>query len=109
MSLLQENVAFKPFAYPWAMEYAVKHEEVHWGEWEVKLQDDVTQWQTKITTQEKDHITQILRLFTQSDVAVGRNYLEHYIPKFKKVRQYLHRSDDPLHEKGCSGRNEGWL
>lgn len=91
MSLLQENIAFKPFAYPWAMQYAVEHEEIHWGEHEAKLQDDVTQWQTKLTKQEKDHITQILRLFTQSDVAVGRNYLEHYIPRFKnnEVRAML--------------------
>ena len=48
-----------------------------------KLQDDVAQWQTKLDPKEKNHITQILRLFTQSDVAVGTNYLEHYIPKFK--------------------------
>jgi glutaredoxin 3 len=48
------------------------------------LQDDLAQWQGgKLTPQEKNHITQILRLFTQSDVAVGTNYLEHYIQKFK--------------------------
>jgi ribonucleoside-diphosphate reductase beta chain len=83
MSLLENNVAYKPFKYPWAVEYAVTHEKVHWGEWEAKLQDDVAQWQTKLDPKEKNHITQILRLFTQSDVAVGTNYLEHYIPKFK--------------------------
>lgn len=83
MSVLEPSQTYKPFKYPWAVDYAVSHEKIHWGEWEAKLQDDVAQWRTKLTDTEKNHITQILRLFTQSDVAVGTNYLEHYIPKFK--------------------------
>jgi glutaredoxin 3 len=92
MSLLEESKVYKPFKYPWAVEYAVSHEKVHWGEWEAKLQEDVAQWQGgKLSAQEKHHITQILKLFTQSDVMVGRNYLEYYIPKFKnnEVRAML--------------------
>ena len=84
MSLTKSSVCYKPFQYPWAVDYAVSHEKVHWGEWEAKLADDVTQWKgTKLSDVERNHITQILRLFTQSDVAVGTNYLEAYIPKFK--------------------------
>jgi glutaredoxin 3 len=84
MSLLEPSLVYKPFKYPWAVEFASQHEKIHWGEWEAKLQDDVTQWQAgKLSPAEKNHITQILRLFTQSDVAVGTNYLEYYIPKFK--------------------------
>ena len=83
MSLIEPSLTYKPFKYPWAVEYAVDHERLHWGEHEAKLQDDLTQWKTKLTDQEINHITQILRLFTQSDVAVGTNYLEHYIPRFK--------------------------
>ena len=72
------------FKYPWAVEAATSHEKIHWGEWECKLQEDVAQWQSgKLSSHEKNHITQILKLFTQSDVMVGRNYLEYYIPKFK--------------------------
>jgi|TARA_B100000900_G_scaffold237545_2_gene201717 ribonucleoside-diphosphate reductase beta chain len=84
MPLLQESKTYKPFQYPWAVEKAIAHEKVHWGEWECRLQDDVSQWNNgKLTDVEKNHITQILRLFTQSDVQVGTNYLECYIPKFK--------------------------
>ena len=84
MSLLEPNVAYKPFKYPWAVNYAIDHERIHWGEWEAKLQDDVTQWKgNKLNDTEKNHITQILRLFTQTDVAVGTNYIENYLPKFK--------------------------
>lgn len=92
MSLLEQSKVYKPFKYPWAVQYAIDHEKIHWGEWEAKLQEDVVQWQSgKLTPQEKNHITQILRLFTQSDVAVGTNYLEYYIPKFKnnEVRAML--------------------
>lgn len=84
MSLLEASNTYKPFNYPWAVNFAIDHEKIHWGEWEAKLQEDVAQWQgSKLTPEEKNHITQILRLFTQSDVQVGTNYLEFYIPKFK--------------------------
>jgi glutaredoxin 3 len=84
MPLLQESKTYKPFQYPWAVEKAISHEKVHWGEWEAKLQDDVAQWNNgKLTNVERNHITQILRLFTQSDVQVGTNYLESYIPKLE--------------------------
>lgn len=84
MSLTQTNVVYKPFKYPWAVEAATAHEKIHWHEAEAKLQDDVAQWQNnKLLPKEKNHITQILRLFTQSDVAVGTNYIEHYLQKFK--------------------------
>lgn len=84
MSLTIANETFKPFSYPWAMDYAVSHEKMHWGEWEARLQEDVEQWKnSKLSDAERGHITSILHLFTQSDVAVGTNYLEYYIPQFK--------------------------
>ena len=84
MSLLEQNKSYKPFTYPWAVEYATQHERIHWIEDELELQTDVNHWKSdKLSKEEKNHITQILRLFTQTDVAVGTNYLEYYIPKFK--------------------------
>ena len=84
MSLQQPSLVYKPFKYPWAVDYAVSHEKIHWGEWEAKLQEDVAQWKSgAITAEEKRHITSILRLFTQSDVAVGTNYIDQFLPKFK--------------------------
>ena len=84
MSLLESNTTYKPFKYPWAVTYATEHERIHWIEDELELQTDINHWKSdKLTANEKNHITQILRLFTQSDVAVGTNYLEYYIPKFK--------------------------
>lgn len=84
MSLLTPSKSYKPFTYSWAVEYATGHERIHWIEDELELQTDVSHWKAgKLSEKERNHITQILRLFTQSDVAVGTNYLEYYIPKFK--------------------------
>ena len=84
--------AFKPFQYPWAMQISEEHEKIHWGTWEAKLQDDVNQWKGNgLTDQERDFITQILRIFTQSDVAVGGNYCDVFIKEFKnnEIRNML--------------------
>jgi glutaredoxin 3 len=91
MSLFKQSRTYKPFMYPWAVELAKKHEEIHWVEDEAELSEDVQDWRTKLTADEKEFITQVLRLFTQSDVQVGENYHEFLIPKFKnnEVRNML--------------------
>jgi ribonucleoside-diphosphate reductase beta chain len=92
MSLLEANQVYKPFQYPWAMELAERHEKAHWGTWEVKLQEDVNEWKgNTLTRKEKNHITQILRLFTQSDVQVASNYCDTFIRFFKnnEIRNML--------------------
>ena len=83
MSLLEFSKTYKPFKYPWAVELTKKHEEIHWVEDEAELSEDVMDWKTKLNDAEKDFITQVLRLFTQSDVQVGENYHELLIPKFR--------------------------
>ena len=83
---------YKPFYYSWAVDLTVRHEKAHWIEDEIDLGEDVSDWKTnKVTPVEKDYITNILRLFTQSDVAVGQNYYDQFIPKFKnnEVRNML--------------------
>ena len=91
MSLLKFSETYKPFLYPWAVELTKKHEEIHWIEDEAELSEDVQDWKTKLTEDEKVFITHVLRLFTQSDVQVGENYHELLIPKFKnnEVRNML--------------------
>lgn len=91
-NLTRSSKTYRPFHAPWAFELARRHENAHWVEDEADLGDDVTQWKDgTISDIEKSHITHILRLFTQSDVAVGANYYELFIPKFKnnEVRNML--------------------
>jgi glutaredoxin 3 len=83
MSLLTFNKTYKPFHYEWAVNLTKKHEEIHWVEEEADLSEDVSDWKLKLTTEEKEFITHILRLFTQGDVQVGQNYYDFLIPKFK--------------------------
>lgn len=86
MSLLDFSTTYKPFAHPWAVELSKKHEEIHWTEDEAELSEDVQDWKTKLTDVEKNFITQVLRLFTQSDVQVGENYHELLIPSSRTMK-----------------------
>jgi len=82
--LTQYAQTYKPFHFPWAMEAAVNHELIHWHEQEPELQEDVLQWNTGVLLpHEVNQITQILRLFTQTDAQVGQNYCDLFIPYFK--------------------------
>jgi ribonucleoside-diphosphate reductase beta chain len=58
---------------------------VHWLPEEVPLGEDCKDWATKLTDKERNLLTQIFRFFTQSDVEVGANYMENYMPLFKPV------------------------
>ena len=90
--LTKVSQTYKPFFYPWAVELTTKHEKVHWIEDEVDLSEDVMDWKTgRVSGTEKEYITNILRLFTQSDVEVGKNYYDQFIPRIKnnEVRNML--------------------
>lgn len=80
MGVLDPSVSYVP-VYPQFVEIAQEHEMAHWHEGEAKLQQDVEQWKTGyITDKEKYFVNSILRLFTQSDVAVGSDYYDNLIP-----------------------------
>lgn len=90
--LIAYSKTYKPFHFPEFVNHAIDHESMFWGEWEASLQRDVNQWKDgTVTEQEKDHITQILRLFTQSDQIVGGSYVDVFLPYFKnnEVRMAL--------------------
>jgi glutaredoxin 3 len=83
MSLQKKSKTYKPFHYPWAVDLTVKHEDVHWTEAEADLSEDVNDWRVKLDDKDREHITHILRLFTQSDAEVGANYHDYLIPFIK--------------------------
>lgn len=86
------STTYKPFHFPEFVQHAIDHESMFWGEWEASLQRDVNQWKDgTVTPVEKNHITQILRLFTQSDQIVGGSYVDVFLPYFKnnEVRMAL--------------------
>ena len=109
--LMEFSETYKPFLYPWAVEITTRHEKVHWIEDELDLSEDVADWKSgKTSVIEREYITNILRLFTQSDVAVGQNYFDQFIPKFKnnEVRNMLgsFASREGIHQRAYALLNE---
>jgi ribonucleoside-diphosphate reductase beta chain len=85
MALLDPNPTYKPFRYPWAYDFWKIQQQVHWLPEEVPLGEDCKDWAAKLDDKERNLLTQIFRFFTQSDVEVGANYMENYMPLFKPV------------------------
>ncbi len=83
--LLLPSTSYKPFRYPWAYDFWQKQQQVHWMPEEVPLGEDIKDWSVNLTEIEKNLLTQIFRFFTQSDIEVGANYMENYMPLFKPV------------------------
>jgi ribonucleoside-diphosphate reductase beta chain len=109
--LMEFSETYKPFYYPWAVDLTSRHEKSHWIEDELDLSEDVADWKgNKMTNNEKEYITNILRLFTQSDVAVGQNYYDIFIPRFKnnEVRNMLgsFASREGIHQRAYALLNE---
>jgi ribonucleoside-diphosphate reductase beta chain len=82
--VFEERTYYKPFEYPWAFDYYTIQNQLHWLPEDVPMHEDVKDWNQKLSPSEKNLLTQIFRLFTQSDVDVGSGYYEKYIPMFKK-------------------------
>ncbi len=81
--LMTPNPVYKPFRYPWAYEAWLKQQQVHWLPEEVPLADDVKQWQTTLSTAERNLLSQIFRFFTQADIEVNNCYHRHYLNVFQ--------------------------
>ena len=83
MSLLDTRDYYKPFDHPWMFDYYSQQNQMHWFPEDVPLHNDVKDWQD-LDEPEKNLLTQIFRLFTQSDVDVGSGYVDRYMKIFKK-------------------------
>lgn len=75
--------SFKPFQYPWAYDLWLKHEQMHWLPSEVPLHEDVRDWNNKLDEVDRNFLTDVFLLFTQSDIDVANGYIQDYLPHFK--------------------------
>lgn len=82
LKLTDSRNYYKPFSYPWAFEAFMASEQMHWLWTEVPMLEDVKDWQTKLSAQEKDFLTKIFRFFTQGDIDVSGAYVNNYLPYF---------------------------
>ena len=83
MSLLEPSKSYRPFRYPFAFDAYETMQAIHWIPKEVPLQEDVHDWNVKLTESERHLLTQLFRFFTQADADIGSGYADNYIPKFK--------------------------
>lgn len=110
LSVIEQSKIYLPI-YPEFVEITEKHEKAHWGTWEVKLGDDVTQWQTgQIDDRTKAFVKTILRVFTQGDKVVAEDYYDHLIPVFRnnEIRNMLgsFASREGVHQRAYALLND---
>jgi len=109
--LLEYSKVYRPFSFTWAETLRKQHEQMHWTLQSVKnLGDDEQQYRTKLSEGQKSFIKNTLKMFTQSDVSVGKAYLEHLIPLVKnnEVRcmygSFVAR--EAIHQEAYAGLND---
>jgi ribonucleoside-diphosphate reductase beta chain len=81
-NLTTKREHYKPFHYAWAFTAYEVAQAMHWLAAEVPLQEDIDDWNTKLSGQEKNLLTQLFRFFTQADADIAAGYYERYIPAF---------------------------
>lgn len=80
------SVTYKPLRYPWAYELFKQQRAIVWTEDEVPMGEDASDWKSgKMSIGEKNFVSNILKLFTMSDVQVASNYYNYLIPKFNNT------------------------
>lgn len=91
LKLTDKRDNFRPFNYPWCYDAFLQSEQMHWLPLEVPLQEDVTDWKTRLNQGEKDFLMHLFRFFTQADVDVAGAYVKNYLPIFPQpeVRMML--------------------
>ena len=105
MSLTGTREYYKPFDHPWMFDYYVQQNQMHWFPEDVPLHTDVKDWQ-ELNESEKNLLTQIFRLFTQSDVDVSTGYVDRYMRIFKKPEARMmmgaFNNMESIHQHACS-------
>lgn len=81
--LMTPSKSYKPFRYPWAIDFWRIQQQIHWLPEEVPLGEDCKDWSNRLTEAERNLLTQVFRFFTQSDVEVQDNYMERYARVFR--------------------------
>ena len=91
LKLTDSRTYFKPFTYEWAYKAWLEHEQAHWLHTEIPLTEDIKDWNTKLTNEDRQFLTNIFRFFTQGDIDVAGAYVNVYQPAFPQpeVRMML--------------------
>lgn len=83
IDLFTREDVFVSGKYPFLIDCFQRQQKIHWTEEEIPMSEDVVDWKINLSTEEKNFMLSIFRLFTQSDYVVSNNYKERLLPKFK--------------------------
>ncbi|OED34462.1 hypothetical protein AB832_07540 [Flavobacteriaceae bacterium (ex Bugula neritina AB1)] len=83
--ILDPSKGFKPIEYPWALEFWKLQQQLHWTADEIPMDEDVKDWNNKLSKGQKENLSSLFLFFTQSDVDVANGYHDLFIPQFKNV------------------------
>lgn len=83
-AILTPRKVYKPFEYSQYFEYFTKQNSAHWMPLEVNMESDISDYKYKLTKEETNLVTNILRFFTQGDIEVSNNYNTKLVPFFPK-------------------------
>lgn len=91
LTLRDSRTTFRPFRFPWCFDAWKEHEQMHWLYTEVPMNEDIKDWKSKLSNEEKQFLTHIFRFFTQGDIDVSDGYVNNYLPYFPQpeVRMML--------------------
>lgn len=81
-NIFSTRSSFKPREYEWAFNAYKEQSQVHWTPEEVLMEQDIRDWNNKLTPSEINLLTQIFRFFTQGDVDVAHGYMTKFGPLF---------------------------
>ena len=110
MSLLKERIVYKPFEYPQAYDYWLKQQQAHWLHTEVPMANDVTDWKSNMTANEKNVVGQILKGFAQTETIVN-DYWSTLVTKWFRKPEIIMMgttlgSSETIHAEAYSLLNE---
>jgi ribonucleoside-diphosphate reductase beta chain len=81
-SILGHRTTYKPFDYDWTFKAFQSQNQSHWMAQEVPIDNDIKDFHFTLTPAEKSLVTQVLRFFTQADLAVSDNYINRLMHHF---------------------------
>ena len=70
MSLTKKRLSYRPFEYDFCFQYWKKQQQSHWLHTDINLSRDIQDWHEKLSDGEKRVVTNILRLFAQTELHV---------------------------------------
>lgn len=88
-NILTPSKAYRPFRYDFAYPVWEQQNQTHWMHTEIKLDQDLQDWKTKMTDEERNLASHIFPLFVQNDVLVNNVYITQYARIFKPVEIQL--------------------